>query len=193
MVILRDPVRRLHSSYWHFCSINHMKSCTARGFRNWVGTVLQDAHQGIQKRNTLVDGNAARSVAYGLYANYLEKWFEVFKEPGRFLVLFTEAFQESPFDTMRRIEEYYGLTRFDFKNVATQVNGYWVLGSSSKAIKEAKKPPGYSKLKEDKEMEDALYELYRDSINRLRELLLQKNRSSSVPVIVQDFPKWLQP
>mmetsp|Transcript_7840 Transcript_7840/g.8987 ORF Transcript_7840/g.8987 Transcript_7840/m.8987 type:complete len:212 (+) Transcript_7840:3-638(+) len=189
MVILRNPVKRLHSAYWHFCSYSKISICNAQGFRSWVLTALQDSRAKNQRDRVAVP--AVRALASCLYVDYLESWFRIFNKPKAFLVLFTEEFQQSPFETLHRIEEYYGLHHYDFRAVAKQVNGYYVLNQGSKVIREASKPKGYSKLDEDIEMKTTLEKMFRPSIKRLRDFLIAKNATSSEPVILQPLPKWL--
>lgn len=187
MVILRNPMERLHSAYWHICHMDELKNCNAQQFRSWVATAFKAAQ--VDKRK--VDINAVRGISNGLYVEYMQTWFDAFPQPGRFLIMFSDEFQRDPFETLRGIEKYFGLRHYNFKKIAKQRHGMWALSSYSKVYSEASKPPGYSKLADDKEMSQTLNALYSGSIRRLREFLLQKNKTSSTPIFIQRLPKWI--
>lgn len=109
IVLLRDPVRRAYSHYWH----ERDKRRETLGFEEAIDAEaarVEAAHA------RLADGTLERSrehqhfsyLARGRYAEQLERWFEVFPRQ-RFLILRFEDLAREPLATLDATLEFLGL------------------------------------------------------------------------------------
>lgn len=94
IAILREPVARAYSSYWH--NVRY-----GRESRTFLGAI----------RESLADpaarGGPRRYTRGGLYAQHLARYLEVF--PGRVLVLFLEELSADPRGEIRRTFGFLGV------------------------------------------------------------------------------------
>ena len=109
MVLLRDPVRRAHSGYWH----QRHKGRETLSFEDAIA-----AEQGrIEKAHAqLADGSLELSyehqhfsyLARGRYAEQLEQWFAVFPR-ARFHIVTLEELSKDPLRVLNGTLEFLGL------------------------------------------------------------------------------------
>lgn len=109
IVLLRDPVRRAYSHYWHERDKGREKLEFEAAIAAEAGR-LGDAHE------RLADGTLERSfahqhfsyVARGRYAEQLEAWFDVYPRE-RFLILKFEDLAKEPLATLNATLGFLGL------------------------------------------------------------------------------------
>ena len=109
VVLLRDPVRRAYSHYWHECD----KRRETLGFEDAIdaepGRV--DAAHARLAAGTLERSREHQHFSYlarGRYAEQLERWFEVFPRERFHIVRFEDLARE-PLDTLNETLAFLGL------------------------------------------------------------------------------------
>jgi hypothetical protein len=111
IVLLRDPVRRAYSHYWH-------ERDKGRETLSFEGAIAAEAGRLGDAEQRLADGTLERSrehqhfsyLARGRYAEQLERWFAVFPQ-GQFLVLSFEDLAREPLAVLNRTLDFLGLPR----------------------------------------------------------------------------------
>ena len=111
IVLLRDPVRRAYSHYWHERDKGREKLEFEAAIAAEAGR-LGDAHE------RLAAGTLERSFAHqhfsylarGCYAEQLDRWFAVFPR-GQFLVLKFEDLAREPLEALNATLDFLGLPR----------------------------------------------------------------------------------
>lgn len=111
IVLLRDPVRRAYSHYWH----ERDKGRETLSFEEAIAA--EPARLGDSQRR-LADGTLARSHAHqhfsylarGCYAEQLERWFGLFPR-GQFLILRFEDLARDPLSVLDTTLGFLGLPR----------------------------------------------------------------------------------
>jgi hypothetical protein len=109
VVLLRDPVRRAYSQYWH----ERDKGRETLDFEDAIAA--EPARLG-DAEVALAEGRVERSAAHqhfsylarGRYAEQLERWFVLFPR-GQFLVLRFEDLARDPLAVLNRTLEFLGL------------------------------------------------------------------------------------
>lgn len=106
VVILRHPVDRATSAYFHYLRYDSLP--------------FADVEAGMRR---ILDGSlsgyphAARVLDYGLYARHLERWFSLY-DRDRVLVLLHDNIQRSPQESMETVYAFLGLdTRHRSRNL----------------------------------------------------------------------------
>ena len=107
LVILRDPVRRAVSAYYHYVR---------------AGTISPS----VRLKETAVKGPKLRIVEYGYYAKYIKLWRE-FVPPDRLRILvFEEDVRKTPESTLRNMYEFLNLDpEFKVTQVSKPVHKSW--------------------------------------------------------------------
>ena len=111
IVLLRDPVRRAYSHYWH----ERDKGRERLSFEEAIAAETERLGNSEQR---LGDGTLARSgehqhfsyLARGRYAEQLDRWFAVFPR-GQFLVLKFEDLAREPLEALNATLDFLGLPR----------------------------------------------------------------------------------
>jgi hypothetical protein len=94
LVMVREPVERAYSQYWH---------ARARGWteRSFTDELAADAHAGQHARHYIERGR---------YVRYLRA-LDAERAAGRLLVVLFEDLRDAPLDTYRTVCDYLGLDR----------------------------------------------------------------------------------
>lgn len=108
--IMRDPVKRAYSAYWHSVRAGDER----RSFREAIHA----------------DGPYLRM---GLYLYQLEQYFEFF-DRERFLLLFFEDFIQDPFSNANRCLEWLGLDSLSSYEMSEGKNESYVYGPALKSL-----------------------------------------------------------
>lgn len=111
IVLLRDPVRRAYSHYWH-------ERDKGRESLSFEDAIAAEAERLGNSEQRLGDGTLARSrehqhfsyLARGRYAEQLDRWFAVFPR-GQFLVLKFEDLAREPLELLNAALDFLGLPR----------------------------------------------------------------------------------
>lgn len=114
IVLLRNPIDRAHSHYWH-----------ARRSGNEPLEQFEQAIEAEPKRLLIGEEVSQQRHSYlarGRYAEQLERWFGVF-DRSAFLVLPAEDLFRSPASTTSRIAEWVGLRPFTPRTTAIHNEG----------------------------------------------------------------------
>jgi len=198
--ILRDPVERFHSSYFHMC-IRYL----AAGDSKCSEAKLQKALPRAMNRHA---GYLYRALRVGHYSEHLSKWRESFPDE-QMLVIFAERFREMPSEALRTVEDFVakpiglqlssGVVASPFKpheyHPILADNGFWVVNNRSKAFH----PSHHSEMLLDTRLKLKSY--YQSWNDRLRRLFLSANipiqvtgskMKPSNTLTVSEFPAWLQ-
>jgi len=91
-VMLREPIARMHSAYYHFLSHGNQT-----GFDRYLDNLLDAPEEKLMWYNT--------PFTYGLYATYLQRWFEQFDSSQFFILpyhLYTSS-KESAQEVLERV------------------------------------------------------------------------------------------
>lgn len=112
IVLLRDPVARAYSHYWH-------EVTRGREPLSFADAVAAEPERLGDDERRLADGEISYSpahhrhsyVARGDYASQLRRWFRWFPSE-RFLILESEALFEAPEAALGQVTEFLGLQRF---------------------------------------------------------------------------------
>lgn len=128
IVLLRDPVARAYSHYWH-------ERSRGREPLSFAEAVAAESKRVGDAEQRLLCGDLVYSrahhrhayVARGHYAAQLRRWYELFP-PERFLVLESEAFFEAPERELARVADFLGLAPFgridvERRNIGTYQSG----------------------------------------------------------------------
>jgi hypothetical protein len=111
IVLLRDPVRRAYSHYWH-------ERDKGRERLSFEEAIAAETGRLGNSEQCLGDGTLARSrehqhfsyLARGRYAEQLDRWFAVFPR-GQFLVLRFEDLAREPLEALNTTLDFLGLPR----------------------------------------------------------------------------------
>lgn len=109
IVLLRDPVRRAYSHYWH-------ERDKGRESLDFEAALAAEPSRLGDSEAALADGRVSRSAAHqhfsylarGRYAEQLERWFALFPRE-QFLVLRFEDLAREPLAVLNRTLEFLGL------------------------------------------------------------------------------------
>jgi hypothetical protein len=113
IVLLRDPVRRAYSHYWH-------ERDKGRETLSFEDAIAAEAERLGNSEQRLADGTLERSrehqhfsyLARGRYAEQLDRWFTVFPR-AQFLVLCFEDLARDPVGVLNVTLDFLGLPRAD--------------------------------------------------------------------------------
>jgi len=111
IVLLRDPVRRAYSHYWH-------ERDKGRETLSFEDAIAAEAERLGNAQERLADGTLERSrehqhfsyLARGRYAEQLERWFALFPR-GQLLVLRFEDLAREPLEVLNVTLDFLGLPR----------------------------------------------------------------------------------
>jgi len=111
IVLLRDPVRRAYSHYWH-------ERDKGRERLSFEDAIAAEADRLANSEQRLADGTLARSrehqhfsyLARGRYAEQLDRWWAVFPHE-QLLVLKFEDLAREPLEALNRTLNFLGLPR----------------------------------------------------------------------------------
>ena len=112
IVLLRDPVARAYSHYWH-------EATRGRETLSFADAVAAEPKRLSDDERRLADGEICYSPAHhrysylarGDYERQLRRWFQWFP-PERFLILESEALFEAPDIELGKVTDFLGLERF---------------------------------------------------------------------------------
>jgi len=131
VILLRDPAKRLVSSYFQLChgSLSIFKDrCTFEDLETRIDSLSQWREQG----SSLFEDMFFRAVEMGFYAKWLSKWRRTFPDQ-QLLVLFSEHFSSQPQTVLRELESFSGLNSSQHHNFhPIYQHGVYVLGGYSK-------------------------------------------------------------
>jgi hypothetical protein len=113
IVLLRNPVDRAYSHYWH--QVN--RGFETLSFEEAVAREPERLGDGLQRiAGDDLDREFERHhhsyLARGAYADQIERWLDRFP-PGQLLVARSEDFFSDPADTFRRVTDFLGLERWE--------------------------------------------------------------------------------
>jgi len=135
--MLRDPVKRLVSSYFQICSGMYQtaKNCSHRDLEERLAAYLEDPSRADKEYPPgTMDLHFYRGIKHGFYAHWIDHWRKAFPD-NKIMVVFSEQFKLYPVAVANAINDFVGLREDQYcKYKAHQEdNGYWVLGDYSKA------------------------------------------------------------
>jgi len=127
IAILRDPADRLYSNFqMNKRGTKIRPAWTRKQYDTFEDYLLSDSG----KLNTTMG-----SVQVGCYATHLKTWLQYF-DSSQILVITMDAFKESPFELMDRIQDFLAIEPFDYRPLVEQTDrGFWVIcdeGSKAK-------------------------------------------------------------
>ena len=134
--ITRDPVARLHSSYWQACSATapngnnnkRKKGCSVEDFEAKVWRLVRNDH------SEELDTEFKRAAEHGMYERTLRPWFERFPHRNQILLVDQHHFKHLPQGVVFAVESLVG-NRGPKHHSYNPIwkDGYWTLGDYSKA------------------------------------------------------------
>jgi len=103
IILLRNPIDRAYSSYWHRVAQGHEKLATFEEALRAESERLGGEIENVVKSNSYNENRRLYSyVTRGLYAHQLEPWLALFS-PDQFLIASSESFFENPAETVRQV------------------------------------------------------------------------------------------
>lgn len=105
IVILRNPVQRLVSHYYHWVRLNQEHRSLAEVIETELQTIDQLLQFPIQAQSWYQSVNY---IARGVYIGFIQQWMQVFP-PEQFLILNFETLASQPAVTMKQVFSFLGL------------------------------------------------------------------------------------
>jgi hypothetical protein len=105
ILIVRDPVERAISHYNHFCKINKFEDVTPLSVNEFFNIPFRE----IITRSTTLGFHADQAISFSLYFRKYLSYESVF-EKNNILVLSNKSLRDSPFDTMKAVYNFLGVS-----------------------------------------------------------------------------------
>jgi hypothetical protein len=105
ILIVRDPVERAVSHYNHFCKVGKFPEVLALDVNEFFNIPFSE----LITRSTTLGFRAEQTISFSLYYRKYLSYESVFEKDG-ILVISNRDLRDSPFDTMKRVYNFLGVS-----------------------------------------------------------------------------------